>query len=183
MVILLNLLYREKVHIMNFTIITVAIAVVALISPIIVALVNNNHTKKMTAMNYKHESELKELSYKHESEIKDKENLYNTKKYQWDTYNKNATDTFMEMLTDVSTYLNYPIYIDSQSKAISSINKSITFADDGLEACLGVLLKSIDDVSQDNPDTIKKAMKELTGIARLVRQILAKDIIKLNEME
>lgn len=112
--------------------IAVIIAITALVSPIIVAIINNRHQYKMKKMEYDESKKLKEIEI--QSELK---------KHQWDTYYVKATVVFEELANNVGTFLGDIGYLEPYSKALGSINQARIYADKELQGYLDMLMAEI----------------------------------------
>lgn len=112
--------------------IAVIIAITALISPIIVAILNNQHQYKIKKMEYEESKKIKELEM--QSELK---------KHQWDTYYAKATVVFEELANNVGTFLGNTSYLEPYSKALGSINQARIYADKELQGYLDMLMGEI----------------------------------------
>jgi len=112
--------------------IAVIIALTALISPIIVALINNKHQYKMKKMEYEENEKAKLLEIQSEF-----------KRHQWDTYYSKATVVYEELAKNVGMFLGDTSYIEPYSKSIASINQALVYADNDLQGDLRLLMADI----------------------------------------
>jgi hypothetical protein len=112
--------------------IAVIIAITALISPILVAIINNRHQFKMKKMEYEETQKLKKLEI--QSDLQ---------RHQWDTYYNKSTIVFEELANNVGNYLGYTADIEAYSKALGSINQARIYADKELQGYLDILMGDV----------------------------------------
>jgi hypothetical protein len=146
--------------------IAVIIALTALISPIIVAILNNKHQYKM-----------KKMEYEAIAKSKDIDMQFELKSHQWDTYYTKATIVYEELAKNVGTYLGDTSYIEPYSKSLASINQARVYADNELQVLLDLLTAEI--VAFDNDGAKLTNVKASKGSAL---HVLGEVIISANRM-
>ncbi len=148
------------------SILAIIIAVVALISPIFVAKINNRHQQKM-----------KKDEYDFLIKSKEADNKSSRQKFQWETYYKFANEIYSNLLINVGTYLADPTNLDLYEKAISSIYQTYAYADDDLtrhlQTLINELYKHADDL--DESAIAKKSIHQTLELCAVsINKLLSK---------
>lgn len=160
--------------------VAVIIALMSLISPIVVAKINNKFQSKQRGLERKHELEKKEEELKAEAEKQRIEYAYKTEIHRYDSYYKNQTLAYEQLLKTVGDYIGDKSDLGKYQIALSGIYRAQAYADESLASELEHLLSEIINIEEGESEADRKgsyygAISQLGVVARKMNSIMRKN--------
>ncbi|MFT4107730.1 MAG: hypothetical protein QM657_18405 [Lacrimispora sp.] len=158
----------------------IIVALMSLVAPIFVAVINNTSQADQRRKEHEHELKRREQDLNAEMERQKIEYDYKIQTHKYDSYYKNQTVIFEQLLNDVGDYLSDMESLSKYSVALSSIYKAQAYTDGTLSEELKylwgeIVMTSKGESRNDRDSAHSNALSQLSEVASMINLVLKRN--------